>query len=295
MTTLVNPFSYPLHVATWKRPAGNVEYRVTNSFDGPDFLNGGTHRATDIGNTRTGDALRAPTRCRARGRRHFDGALGVEFDLGHLNLQLWHLSRTLAHPVTPGKATAGAWVDVAQGQGIGATGATGGPLPGGAPMPAHTHAELRQNGVLIDVEPYLPMVERPALPLPAQEDDVEIPADIRRTGNRVGVIEGTRAAGIRIRRGPVTGEPIVTLPAADFPFMSIGEVARPDGTWLLVFLHPEGSTKPPVIGWVRSDFTSGLVPEQVADCTAERNALRSIRTAAAGAKQAITAIEGLAT
>ena len=164
--TLASPFSYPLHVASWRRPAGSIDYRVTNTFTGPDFLNGGMHRAVDVGNFRRGDAVKAPATCRARGLRHSDGALGVRFDLGSgVVLELWHLDRV--------ELLADRWTPVSVGQVVGVTGATGARMPDGSAMPAHTHIALFRNRLPIDPEPHLPMVERAAKPI-ALEDDMQI-------------------------------------------------------------------------------------------------------------------------
>ena len=148
MTTLAPFLAFPLHPATWGRPAGSHDYRVTNDYNGPDLINGGIHRAVDVGNFRQGDTVKAPVACRARGITHTDGAIGVQFDLGGgWQFELWHLSKHLL---------SGTFQPVAQGQAVGATGASG------RVAGAHTHIELKRNGEKVDPEPYLPMPERPA-------------------------------------------------------------------------------------------------------------------------------------
>lgn len=152
MTTLQPFLAFPLHPVRWARPPGSNDYRVTNTYAGPDLVNGGIHRAVDIGNHRTGDTIRAPVACRARGLTHTDGAIGVQFDLGGgVLLELWHLSRHLLSTT---------FMPVAQGQAVGATGASG------RVQGAHTHIELKRNGDKFDPEPYLPMPERKAMPIP---------------------------------------------------------------------------------------------------------------------------------
>ena len=154
MTTLAPFLAYPLHVASWGRPAGNIDYRITNPYNGPDLVNGGIHRAVDVGNTRRGDTIRAPATCKARGLLHTDGAIGVQFDLGGGWLfELWHLDRT----ALPGYSI---WTPVAAGQAIGVTGASG------RVAGAHTHIELKRNGEKVDPEPYLPIVERKIMAIP---------------------------------------------------------------------------------------------------------------------------------
>lgn len=134
---------YPIHAASWNRPNGNVDYRITAHYHSTDLINGGMHRAVDVGNFRDGDPVYAPADCVAAGLRHFDGALGVRFlaEQG-FSWELWHLDSVLV-PV-------GFEVEVVQGQKVGTTGNTG-----RQPMPNHTHIELERAGVRIDPESYL--------------------------------------------------------------------------------------------------------------------------------------------
>lgn len=126
--------------ALFATPAG---YKVTGQFDGLDLINGGKHQATDVGNFGSNDPILSPITGKAMGMAHFDGALGVDYDIGNgWHVQLWHLNATLA-PI-------GIWVDVNRGQVCGRTGNTG-----VQPMPAHTHVELERAGVRYDIEPYL--------------------------------------------------------------------------------------------------------------------------------------------
>lgn len=163
MSLTLSPFlSYDLHPKEWDRSkapaADQLDYRVTADFDDPDILNGGMHKAVDVGNFRRGHTIKAPAKCRAKGLKHTDGALGVVFDLGgKVTLELWHLDKVLV-PYT-------SYVDVSWGQAVGATGATGATLPNGQPMPAHTHIEFKIDGVKQDPLPYLPMPERAARPI----------------------------------------------------------------------------------------------------------------------------------
>lgn len=151
-TLLQTPFAYPLHVQSWARPAGSIDYRVTNPFGGVDLVNAGqTHQGVDIGNTRQGDPVRAPVTCEARGVTHTDGAIGLIFALGGgWSLELWHLDKRYIGVTTP----------VAVGQLLGVTGDSG-HVTG-----AHTHIELKLNGKATDPAPFLPMVEREALAIP---------------------------------------------------------------------------------------------------------------------------------
>lgn len=278
---LASPLSYPLHPASWRRPAGSIDYRVTNTFDGPDFLNGGQHRAVDVGNFRRGDAVKSPARCRGRGLRHTDGALGVRFDLGSgVTLELWHLDSVSLLPDR--------WTPLAQGQIVGTTGATGARLPNGQPMPAHTHIAAARNGVPFDPEPHLPMAERPAKPIPL-EDDMTVTMIVTedwttRTGPAAGWF--LDADG---NRKHFTGAGRVT---------SVAEVRLGDGTdaRLIAYGQGEALVMPranliPIAG-------TRVLGLRAADCSAQettitrlRNRLSRARTAVSGARQAVEAAE----
>lgn len=133
---------YPIHPAAWKRPTGNVDYRITADYRSTDLINGGLHRAVDVGNFRQGDPVYAPADCTAIALRHFDGALGVLFLAEQEHAwELWHLGSVLV---------SFQGTEVLQGQRVGTTGNTG-----RQPMPDHTHIELERQGVRIDPESYL--------------------------------------------------------------------------------------------------------------------------------------------
>lgn len=118
-------------------------YRVTGDYDGVDLINGGKHQAVDVGNFGADDPILSPIDGLGKGMRHWDGALGVDYDIGNgWHVQLWHLNATLA-PLDE-------WVPIVKGQVCGRTGNTG-----RQPMPAHTHIELEKAGVRFDIEPYL--------------------------------------------------------------------------------------------------------------------------------------------
>ena len=293
--TLAPFLAYPLHPATWSRPRGSIDYRVTNTFDGPDYLNGGQHRAVDVGNFRRGDAVKSPIRGRGRGLRHSDGALGVRFDLGSgVTLELWHLDSVLLLPDR--------WTPLALGQIVGSTGATGARLPNGQAMPAHTHIAAARDGVPFDPEPHLPMPERPAKPIVLEEDDVQLwgrnPEHIQNRQTRTTVDSAfRRQARRRDASGSDTG--IGTLPAGKlfFPILrvqgeSIGRAADA-ADWYYGVVTRDFSGN--VIGAVHSSVLERtpdgrgvvLAPIEMADL----NKLDAIRTAAAGARQAIEVIE----
>lgn len=297
--TLGSMFSYPLHVASWQRPKGNVDYRVTNPFDGPDFLNGGKHEATDVGNTRLGDTIRAPMACAAMGMRHTDSALGVRFNLGYgVTIDLWHLSKTL---------TVGKWQPLAKGQACGATGNTGARLPDGSPMPAHTHIAASRNGVPFDVEPYLPMVERAAIPLPlTEESDVVIPGKfLRHVQNR----RATVTTDSHFRASGGTDDSLGVLPAGTVLYPVWVTELRAVGTapdrseWYGAAAYVGGKYQAGVVHssvLPRTADGSGVLlePIEAADCSVQETTIAQLRskiaragTANAGAMQAQTAVQ----
>lgn len=288
-------FAYPIHPERWARPKGDRGYRVTNGFDGPDYLNGGKHRATDVGNYRTGDPVLMPVDGMARGLRHTDGALGIEVILGGMvTLELWHLS-LVRLPFT--------WSDVPAGVVIGATGNSGANLPDGSPMPQHTHIALKRDGMPFDVEPHLPMPERAARPiiLDGEADDVKIPGRfLRHVQNRRAVLttdshfrEGVEAgadaslgvlkAGTLLFPIYVTvGRAVGTAPdAAEWH----GALAYVNGAYHLGHVHSS------VLPRTEDGQAVRLDPIEAVDCSRQDNALAAIATAADGAAQAIAVIQ----
>lgn len=305
MATLVlgHMFAYPLHIASWadfgRKRGGSIDYRVTNPFDGPDFLNGGKHRATDVGNTRMNDSLRSPAVCRVTGRRHTDGALGVEFDLGGgVILGLWHLNR-----VDP---PLNRWTPVARGQIVGLTGNTGGRISDGKggtmPMPAHTHVEIKRNGVPFDVEPYLPMVERAARPIQLKESTVEVPQDVGylATGvvgpdNRLRVHHST-TDGSQITDRP-TAVQIFGIKRGGTPY-TVGGQAGSDWYFVGALGRSWYVAKPLVTQITATGYLPSIVPLPSADCSPQEatilqlsNKIARARTANRGASQAQQVVE----
>ena len=288
MTTVLlsNPFSYPLHPLGWPRPAVSKDYRITNPFDGPDFLNGGIHRAVDVGNKSLDDVVYAPVKCRAMGRRHHDSALGVIFDPGHgVLIELWHLNATLA-PI-------GTWQEVQRGQVVGRTGNTGAQLPDGSPMPAHTHIAASRNGVPFDIEPYLPMVERPARAL-VLEEDVSV-LETKTTYLRepfvavlkpsTAIRQDTNTDGTPVNRTPRTGDPVevVVIGTAQ------GETVEGSSVWWVYGSHQRS---------LLTLHSSTVAARRVigASCDTERAEITRLQTqiaraatSATGAAQAATA------
>jgi hypothetical protein len=140
--------AYPIHRSDWQRPTGSRDYRITNHYSSVDILNGGMHRAVDVGNFREGDPVYSPGPCSAIALRHTDGALGVRFYAPNGEVwELWHLDR--ADISYTSRTT------VRAGQQVGITGNSGARLPSGAEMPKHTHIEREVGGKRVDPEAYL--------------------------------------------------------------------------------------------------------------------------------------------
>lgn len=156
---LTRLMAYPVHPPEWDRTGASRDYRITTTYDGEDLVNGGPHRAVDLGNLRTHDPIYAPASCRAMGLRHWDGAIGVRLELGpDLLLDAWHLDSTTV--------AVGAWTPVAAGQIVGRTGRSG-QVTG-----AHTHLELTRAGRRRDPTRYLLGLAR--LPI-LEDDDMQLP------------------------------------------------------------------------------------------------------------------------
>lgn len=244
--------------------AGDAFY-VTSPFG---LREDGFHGGLDIGNARTGYDLVATADGEVLAVGYLkepwsasSSAFGTG-NFGGLMVILLHAPRVASIYAHMSNRSVSAGQLVKAGQRIGAIGDSG-----SAKGQAHVHFGIQapsapagvaskstDYGFGLDIDPW-PLLTGTPLNV---EDDVEIPVDLTRTPNRIGTIEGSRAVGIRIRQAPVDGSVLVTLPAQDFPFMSLGHVTRPDGLWRLTLFHPEGAAKPPVVGWVRSDFTSEL-------------------------------------
>lgn len=304
--TLGPIFDRPLHPAPWcnyGRDRGKgadcprYDYRVTNTFDGPDLVNGGLHRATDVGNAATNHPLLAPADGLGRGLRHTDGALGYEQVLGGVvTFEAWHLNRVDVPPT---------WTPVTRGQRVGLTGATGGRLQDGRPMPAHTHIAGKRDGLPFDIEPHLVMPERPAQPILIEESDMLLKGRfLRHVSNR----QGTITADASFRAGVLAGdnERLHVLPEGE-RFVPIAVVeGDPAGTdpdareWYAGVKTSVGPTPiDPTLGYVHSSLLprtpdgSGVALQliEAADCTAQDNRIAAARTAVDGAAQAIAAAQ----
>lgn len=204
-------------------------YAITGQFDGLDLVNGGKHRATDVGNFGMDDPIKAPGNLRARGLYHFDTAIGIEYELGDgWSLELWHLNATLGPlSMVPGISAQGPWIDVLRGTITGRTGNSGA-LVNGQPMPAHTHIVLENGGVPFDVEPYLL-----GQPFNTAEDDMRLP------DGATAMAQGVIGAGVGIRTSAVVPSPdpnanlvrrtdAETSVAVMFPVLGQGPYADPN-------------------------------------------------------------------
>jgi len=174
--TFRRPTVLPIHPSTWVRPAGNIDFRVTQRFDVQDSFYGGAqkHNAVDLGNFRCGDAvvaMVAGTAYRVKDNATALGAptdaLGLRIDHGFgITTEYWHLN---GYSVADG-------ANVVVGQQVGIVGKTG------LGNVCHLHTEVKVNGVRIDPEP---LMFGEALMI--QEDDVIIRAVVTEKWNvRVG-------------------------------------------------------------------------------------------------------------
>ena len=300
--TLGSFFDQPLHRYGWPRPKsgdGVDDYRVTNLFTGPDLINGGIHQAVDVGNGIAAPRpFFAPLACRARGLRHWDGALGMEFELEHAaSIKVWHLSRTLAVEVVAGRATVGAWQNVRKGQQVGMTGNTG-----RQPMPYHTHLELWVDGRRVDIEPHLPMVERAARPITFEEEDMKLPADAGYfatgkvgPGNRLR-IDHTTTAGSEVTES-TTEVQLIGIVAGGTPYTL--DDGRKGDRWYVVRRGDTGDVRQVahllVTGVTPTLWLFSQVPLPAADCSTQENKLAAGRTALDGALQALSGATRAAT
>jgi hypothetical protein len=294
MTSLAfrRPTVLPIHRQGWLRPAGLIDFRVTQRFDVPDSFYGGKqdHNAVDLGNFRCGDAVvamapgtarRVQDNATALGAK--TNALGLVIDHGSgITSEYWHLN---GYSVASG-------AKVAAGQQIAIVGRTGlGDV-------CHLHVEVKRNGVRIDPEPLMfgtPLIIE-------EDDDVIIPPALVRTPNRVGTIEASATRKVNVRIGPAQTDRLLHTLASPKSFMSLGYADRADGRWYLAFYTPVSEAEGQEFGWVHSALSSALrADEPTADCSAAEAALSVARTkisrsltAAKGAKQAIdVAVEAL--
>lgn len=119
------PVRDTIHALGWRRPAGNLDFKVTQSFGCTGVVQERAfgdcahfHRAIDLGNTRCGaDVLAAQDGVvHFAGRDGYDGAIGVVIDHGNgWWTGYWHLS---AEATSVG-------AHVTKGQKIGTVGSTG--------------------------------------------------------------------------------------------------------------------------------------------------------------------------
>lgn len=261
--------AFPIHPADWKRPSGSHDYRVTNPFDGVDLVNGGLHRAVDLGNFRSGDPVLAPLDCQARGMRNpLDGALGIELILGGTTtLEAWHLSRV---------AIGSDWAPVTRTTLLGETGNSGA-LIDGRPMPAHTHIELKRDGLRVDPEPAL--LGEPLL----IEDDMRLPGLRRHIINRQ--TRTTAAAWFRSAPDTSAASRIVVL-AQGAPIQPIAVVngaavgKAPDRSEWYVALQTDGLDVP-TIGFIHSSVLTRSADDKTVALTPIENGFSAEDMAAA--------------
>jgi len=294
VTTLTfrRPTVLPIHRASWVRPAGSIDFRVTQTFASLDgFYAGKPHNAVDLGNFRCGDAVVAMLAgtCRrvkdnATALGAATDALGLVIDHGYgVTSEYWHLQ---SYIVADGaKVTAG--------QGVAIVGRTG------LGNVCHLHTEVKLNGVRIDPEPLMFGGS-----LSIGGDDVKLPGKfLRHVQNR----SGTLTSGSNFRAGVIAGEDaslgVLAVGTLLYPIVVVA--GRPVGTaadaaeWYGALAYVGSAYQ---LGFVHSSVLPrtaagvALTPIDSADCSSQEAELAQIRTklaraatSAAGASQAVTA------
>jgi len=219
VTTLTfrRPTVLPIHRASWVRPAGNIDFRVTQTFASLDgFYAGKPHNAVDLGNFRCGDAVVAMLAgtCRrvkdnATALGAATDALGLIIDHGFgVTIEYWHLQ---SYSVPDGaKVSAGQQVAIVGKTGLGNV--------------CHLHTEVKLNGVRIDPEPLMFGGS-----LSIGGDDVKLPGKfLRHVQNR----SGTLTSGSNFRAGVIAGEDasLGVLAAGTLLYPVVVVAGRPVGT-----------------------------------------------------------------
>lgn len=277
-------------------PRAYETFRVTQQYDSIDFywkdidIAAGrpprTHQATDIGNFRCGDAvvaMAAGVASRVQDNATALGAptnaLGIRIDHGSgITTEYWHLD---GYTVASGQR-------IGAGQQIGIVGDTG------LKSVCHCHVEAKRNGVKFDPEPLMfggsVQIE--------EDDDMQIPAGLKH------YTQAIVGAGNRVRLDPMSAVGSRVLEKTVFvqvygdgvkgePY-DLGAVKGDEYTWIGAYGETGFVASPLVVDRQLTTAGKAAIPVPVADCSAQNNALAGIAAAAAGAKQAIEAIEGLA-
>jgi hypothetical protein len=214
-----SPVVRPLHPSEWIRPAGSLDFRVTQQFNDPDFYWSRIdparaalgHRATDIGQGRCGGALVAMApgtvrRVKDNASQISPGAtdaLGIVVDHGYgITTEYWHLDAWVA--ADGARVGAGTQIGIVGDTGLGSI--------------CHCHIEGKRNGLKFDIEPH--MFGKP-LEVGGEEDDVKIRGAWRgHVTNRRAVLTSPS----NFREGPSKADAILTTYPAGIGFLPTVEV-----------------------------------------------------------------------
>ena len=277
------PVPEPLHGPTWVRPAGNLDYRVTQGFDSinPDYP-GVLHRALDLGNTRLGGPITAP----APGRVIAEGWLrepwsesstrfgtgnfgGICVALDHGNgwySLLAHLSQTIVNAGQP----------ILDGQLLGYLGDTGSAkgaghlhwdLYYGRPTTAMTYAQ--RAALKVDPWPLLRQNYR------APDTGTATPAEdaMRFSGSELHIVDGTPSFRLTANSHFRADHSTASASLAIFPAGTTvraawsvdGQAVNGNDDWLLAAMYVGSAF---VTGYFHSSVVERVIePLPVVDCT----------------------------
>jgi hypothetical protein len=271
------PTVLAIHPQSWARPAGSIDFRVTQRFDVPDSFYGGAqkHNAVDLGNFRCGDVVvaMAPGRVRrtkdnATALGAITDALGLVIDHGYgVTSEYWHLG---AYTVADG-------AQVAAGQPIAAVGRTG------LGNVCHLHIEVKRDGVRIDPEPLMFGAS-----LIVEEGEMKLPVGMAH------IAQGLVGANNRLRRDPFStigsrvldGEIYVQVYGKGIPGQpyTIGNVSGSSYAFVGAYGEAWYVAEPLLRDVQLTQAGQALIPPVI------DNRVERARTAALGADQALDAV-----
>jgi hypothetical protein len=167
-------------------------------------------------------------------------------------------------------------------------------------MPAHTHIAASRGGVPFDLEPHLPMVERPAQPLVLsieEEDDMQFRGSELKTLTGAAPFSLEVGSNFRADRS-TTSAVLATFPAgtAIYPAVSIdGQAIGDNDQWAPCFMWTGTAYE---WGYFHTSVVKAPAPAGVADCSAEQATIAALNsriarasTANGGAMQAQQAVK----